>query len=168
MATREGARIGEQMGQKVQAMKQLCMGIDEKTASARPGERWSPKEIISHLCGREGVGMLPAVRAYIEQEMPEIDVHPADPSFSEARSRMTLSQLVEVFEKEYARLAELAATLTGEQLGRKAHVPAFKQAPCGEYPTLREFLGILGEHHLEYHINHMKEVLQALGISRAG
>jgi hypothetical protein len=163
MQATEGARIAENIRKNVEAMERLCRGIDEETASKRPADRWSPKEIISHLCGREGVGMLPAVRAFIEQDTPRLDLHPEDPFFTGGRGRMTFAELLDAFGKEYARLAEFVAPLSAEQLRRKAHVPAFKKAPFGEYPTLADFLGVLAEHHLEFHINHMKEILQALG-----
>ncbi|MDA8434134.1 MAG: DinB family protein [Nitrospiraceae bacterium] len=165
MEATKGAKIAGNIRKSVEAMEGLCRGTDEDTASKRPAGRWSPKEILSHLCGPEGVGMLPAVRAFIDQDTPRLDLHPEDPFFTEGRSRMTFEELLALFGKEYARLAEFVGTLTEEQLGRKAHVPVFEKAPCGQYPTLAGFLGILAEHHLEFHINHMKEVLQALGVS---
>jgi hypothetical protein len=53
-----------------------------------------------------------------------------------------------------------------EQLGRKAHIPALKESPMGEYPTLGAFVGSLAEYHIAFHIDHMKEVLR-LYISNA-
>jgi hypothetical protein len=147
-------------------MESLCRGVGEDVASKKPADRWSPKEIISHLCGREGIGMLPAIRSFIEQETPLLDLHPEDPFFTGSRARMTFAELLDRFGREYEQIAEFVAPLSAEQLQRKAHVPVFKNAPMGEYPTLADFLGVLAERHLEFHINHMKEILQALGVSK--
>ena len=163
MEERKGARFAKTIRKNVQEMEGICGDVDEETATKRPADRWSPKEILSHLCGREGVGILPAVRAYVEQDTPRLDLHPEDPFFTEGRSRMTFAQLLAAFGNEYARLAEFVSALSDEQFARKAHIPAFKKAPFGEYPTLEDFLGVFGDRHLEFHINHMKEILQALG-----
>lgn len=165
MPATEGERIAESIRKNVKAMERLCSRVDETTASKRPADRWSPKEIISHLCGREGIGMLPAVRSFIEQDTPKLDLHPEDPFFTGSRARMTFSGLLDTFGREYRQIADFVADLSAEQLQRKAHVPAFKDAPMGEYPTLTDFLGLLAERHLEFHITHMKEILQALGVS---
>jgi len=166
MPTTDSERIAESIRKNVEVMERLCSGVDEATASKKPADRWSPKEIISHLCGREGIGMLPAVRSFIEQDTPRMDLHPEDPFFTGSRARMTFSGLLDTFGREYRQIADFVADLSAEQLQRKAHVPAFKDAPMGEYPTLADFLGVLAEHHLEFHINHMKEILQALGVLR--
>ncbi|MDA8104587.1 MAG: hypothetical protein M0Z71_04330 [Nitrospiraceae bacterium] len=166
MPASEGTRIVRSIRKNVEAMERLCSGVDEVTTSKRPADRWSPKEIISHLCGREGIGMLPAVRSFIEQDTPRLDLHPEDPFFTGSRARMTFSGLLDTFGREYRQIADFVADLSAEQLQRKAHVPALKDAPMGEYPTLSDFLIVLVEHHLEFHINHMKEILQALGVLR--
>jgi len=162
----EGAKIAENIRKNLEAMERLCRGLDEETASRRPVGRWSPKEIISHLCGREGAGISAAVSAFIKQDTPKLDLHPEDPFFTGGRARMTFKALLDAFGKEYASLAQFVASLSEEQLRRKARVPAFKETPFGEYPMLADFLGVLGEQHLEFHINHMKEILQALGAAR--
>jgi hypothetical protein len=165
MPTAEGTRIAGSIRKNVEAMEKLCRGVDEQTASKRPADRWSPKEIISHLCGREGIGMLPAVRSFIEQDSPRLDLQPENPFFTGSRARMTFSGLLDAFGREYRQIADFVAGLSVEQLQRKAHVPVFKETPMGEYPTLADFLSVLAEHHLEFHITHMKEILQALGVS---
>ncbi len=165
MSAAESARIAASIRKNVEAMERLCRGVGEETASKRPADRWSPKEIISHLCGREGIGMLPAIRSFVEQDTPRLDLHPEDPFFTDSRARMTFAELLDAFGKEYGKIADFVAPLSAQQLQRKAHVPVFKNAPIGEYPTLADFLGVLAQHHLEFHIKHMQEILQALGIS---
>jgi hypothetical protein len=165
MPTAEGAKIAESIRKNIEGMERLCKGLEEETASKRPADRWSPKEIISHLCGPEGIGMMPALRSFLEQDTPRVDLKPEDPFFTGSRTRMTFHELLAAFGKEYRQMADFAAGLSGEQLGRKAHIPIFKETPMGEYPTLADFLSGLGEYHLEFHIDHMKEILQALGVS---
>jgi hypothetical protein len=162
----EGQRIAASIRKNVEAMEHLCRGVDEETASKSPRGRWSPKEIISHLCGPEGTGLLTAVRLFIEEDTPKLDLRPEDPFFTGERARMSFRALLDLFGEEYASLAGFVAPLSAEQLGRKAHAPAFKDTPFGEYPTLLDFLGVLAEDHLEFHIKHMKEILKALGAGR--
>ncbi len=79
---------------------------------------------------------------------------------------MSASELVKEFEGEYDRVTELVAGLSDEQLARTAHVPAFKETPLGEHPTLQSFVMALAERHIGFHIEHMKEVLAELAASK--
>ena len=164
MATAEGIRLSQVIRPKMEQFRELCKEIDEKTASRAPEGRWSPKQIISHLCGPEGVGYLPSMQAFLEKDTPRLDIKPEDPFFSENRSRMTLLELLSEFTREYNRVVEFAKGLTEEQLARKAHIPLLKETPIGEYPTLAQWIGAIGGYHLGFHIDHMKEILQALGV----
>jgi len=158
----ESVQLAQGVRHKVEEMKSLCAGIDEETAARAPSGRWSPKQIISHLCGREGVGGIAIIRTILEQDTPRVDIEAANPFYTESRASMTLGELLMQFEREYLQIAQLVEGLTAEQLGRKAHIPLLKETPMGEYPTLAEFVGAISEYHMDFHIKHMREVLEAL------
>jgi hypothetical protein len=164
MATPEGAQLAQGIRQYVEEFKKLCEGLDEEITNKAPLDRWSPKQVVSHLCGPEGTGMIPTVQAILEQDTPRLDIEAENPFFTGKRALMTMAELLAEFEEEYGRLAEIVEGLTTEQLNRKAHIPLLKESPFGEYPSLAEWIKVLTEYHTGFHINHMKEILQELGV----
>ncbi len=164
MPTSKAAQLSELIHQNVAAFKEVCEGIDEETASRGPADRWSPKEIVSHLCGPEGTGMMPTFSVFVEKDVPRLDIEAENPFFSETRARMTFAELLAEFEKEYGSIAEFVEGLSEEELNRKAHVPLLKETPVGEYPTLAAWVRTIGEQHLGSHIDHMRAILKSLGV----
>ena len=159
----DGKDLSQIVLKKTEEFTKLCEGIDEGTASKAPNGRWSPKEIVSHLCGPKEGGLLFAIKAFVEQDTPELPLHPGDSFFSDERVRMPFSALLAQFQKQYREAAAFVAGLSPEQLGRKARIPALKESPLGEYPTLAVFIQGIAEHHIGYHVDHMREILTALG-----
>ena len=104
---------------------------------------------------------------FLDRETPRIDIEPENSFFSETRARMPFTQLLAEVEREYNRISAFAAGLSGEQLGRNAHIPLLKNSPFGEYPTLETWIGLIGgleESHLQFHLGHMREIIQELGV----
>jgi hypothetical protein len=162
MPSQEGVELSRIVLKKIEELRSVCLKVDERTASSAPQDRWSPKEILSHLCGPEGVGLMPLVRAFLEEDIPRLDMEPAKTYFTGKRSQMTFAELLAEFEHTYGQMADFVAPLPEEQLARKAHVPMFKETPIGEYPTLAMFVRGIADFHIGDHINHLKEILEAL------
>ena len=166
MATSRGNQLAQEIRQKVAALKQVCQGVDENLASRAPTDGWSPKQILSHLCGPEDVGHLPILRAFVDSDTPMIDLITDNPFFTDNRARMSVSELVAECEMNYQRVANFAAELTDEQLARKAHIPKLKDSPLGEYPTLEGMIDGLCAYHVQDHIDHLRKILASLSSNR--
>jgi hypothetical protein len=165
MATSTGIELSQNISRNIQELKHVCEGVDETTASQSSDGRWSPKEILSHLWGPEGSGHLAVLEAFLDRDTPTIDIQTENPFLSQERSRMEFAQILSEVEKEYDRISRFAAGLSGKELDRKGRFPMLKDSPLGEFVTLEAWIGLLGglgDSHLQFHINHMREILQGL------
>jgi hypothetical protein len=167
MANSKSTQLSEMIRSQAEEIKKLCTGLDEATASRAPADRWSPKQVLSHLCGPEGIGFIASLKVILEQDNPRLDIEAENPYFSESRARMTLTELLSQFDQEYSRIADLVAGFSDEQLARKAHIPLLKETPLGEHPNLAMWVEAIGQYHLAFHIDHLREILQALGVGSA-
>lgn len=119
------------------------------------------------LSGPEGTGHLPLLKAFLDSDTPTLTLDAGNPFFSENRARMSVGELVAECEKNYERVANFAAGLSEAELGRKAHIAELKDSPLGEYPTLEGMISGLGEYHIQFHIDHLREILAALAAEGA-
>lgn len=168
MATEEGTELARSIRTNIEELRKVCAGITEDIASRATEKRWSPKQIVSHITGQDGIGYIPALELILKQDTPRIDIIAEDPFFTDRRSNLTMKELLAEAAAEYAKITDLVLTLSTDQLSRKAHIPLLKDTDLGEYPTLAAFIGGLCNWHLEFHINHMKEVLKELGAPSQG
>jgi hypothetical protein len=162
MQTPEAQRLANIILEKAHEFKSLCQGVDEETASRAPAGRWSPKEIVSHLIGPGGIGLLPSFQAFLQYNTPFLDVEAGNHFFTERRAGKSFDDLLAEFDSEYDRIADFVVNLSDEQLNRKAHIPMLKETPLGEYPTLTGWCEAIGSYHLGFHIDQMREILHLL------
>jgi hypothetical protein len=167
METSRGHELAKIIHQRVADLKEVCQEVDEELAARAPADRWSPKQVLSHLCGPDGVGHLPFLQSFLDSETPLIDLVTEDPFFTEKRAAMSFSRLVAECELNYEHVARFAEKLNEVQLARTAQIPKLKDTPLGEYPTLDGMIYGLGEFHLQSHIDHLREILTALGNGQA-
>ncbi len=163
MAESKAEELAGLVRQKLGDFLAIAKDLDEETASRAPEGRWSAKQIVSHISGPDGIGYLPMLQGFLDQDTPRFDIEAENPYFTDRRAQMTFAALLAEFEKEYSRIADFAAGLSTDQLNRKAHVPLLKETPLGEYPTLAEWISALVDYHVGFHIDHLKEIRGALG-----
>jgi len=164
MADFRGEELAGLVRQKMGEFLDLSKDLNEETASRAPEGRWSPKQIVSHISGPDGIGYLPMLQGFLDQDTPRFDIEAENPYLTDRRAGMTFTALLAEFEKEYSRIADFAAGLSPDQLKRKAHVPLLKETPLGEYPTLTEWISALVDYHVGFHIDHLREIRGALGV----
>lgn len=161
MATTTGSKVAGEIREKIDALVALGREIDVQTLSRAPEGRWSPQEILSHILGADG-GYRPLFQAFLDADMPTLNIGVEKTYLSEERQGMDAGALCDAVRREYEAMAAFAEGLSEEQLSRKARIPQLKQSPLGEYPTLGALIAGLGRYHLQFHIDHLREVLDAL------
>jgi hypothetical protein len=164
MADAKAEELARLVRQKMGEFIALSKGLNEETASRAPEGRWTPKQIVSHISGPDGIGYLPMLQGFLDQDTPRFDIEPENPYFTDRRSRLTFAALLAEFEREYSRIADFAAGLSSDQLNRKAHVPLLKETPLGEYPTLAQWIAALVDYHIGFHLDHLREIREALAV----
>ena len=163
MTTPTGIQIADAIRQKMTELKKSCAGISETTAASAPEGRWSPKEILSHILGADENTHVRLFQMILDKDTPTIEINPGNAFFTEARAKMPFGALLSEVEREYERIALFALNLTDAQFARSAHLPALKDSPLGEHPSLAALIRGFGEFHVQMHIDHLHEVLQELG-----
>lgn len=162
MATAQGMQLISLLNTHMADFKAACENIDDMMASQAPEGRWTPKEILSHLCGPEGIGFLDGIRRFVEEDTPRIDMVPEQTFMNARRAASSFAALLADMVAEYARIADYLATLSDDQLARKAHIPMLKESPFGEYPTLALWVQAMADYHIAFHRDHLLEIVREL------
>ncbi len=146
---------------KVEEIKQAASGISEEKASRKPAEgEWCIKEVLSHLSGEENANAMYRFKRILEEDTPTLDLTPGVSAYDDQREQAPVSQLLSSVETQYFELSKLLNNLSEDQLGRKAHVPALKGSPFGEYPTLGQWAGFVVNVHLAGHVQQLRNLAQ--------
>ena len=74
MTDQNGKEIARAILAKMVEFRSTCEELDEETSSRAPEGRWSPRQIVSHLCGPDGTGHLPDLKAFLKQDTPLIEM----------------------------------------------------------------------------------------------
>lgn len=162
MTTETGAKLAQAIRATVAELKAVCAGVDEALAARAPQGRWSPREILSHVTGPDESGLIPLLELFTTADTPRIELVPEQTYMSEARRAMSFARMAELAAQRYEEVARYAEGLSAEQFGRRAHVPLLKDSPLGDHPSLEAMIGGFGQYHLKMHIEHLREVLEAL------
>ena len=153
--------LQEQLENKVREIETAVTGIsDERASQARAQGEWCIKEILSHLTGSEQRTFYDGVKLFLAEDSPEIDTVPGDAYFGASRRDLSVDELLEGVTRQYRDLGAWVGNLSAEQLSRKAHMPAFKETPLGEYPTLGLWVGAIINFHLTDHVQQLKTLCE--------
>ncbi len=165
MTTSHSIELAGMIRRKAAELKEACREVDENLAARAPGDRWSPRMIISHLCGPEETGHTAFLKAFIDSDTPRLELNAGNPFYTDKRAAMSFSELLAACEANYEQVAGLVEGLNDAQLARMAHIPELKETALGEYPTLAGMINGLGEFHIQSHIEHLQEILAELATS---
>ena len=165
MATNTGTAIEESLERSVSRVRQACAGLDDVAAGRTPpGEdRWSAKQVISHLCGPETTGYIAGLKRFLDEDTPQIDMEAGNPFYSPGREQKSIDELLSDFAAEFARVADFVRPLSDDQLSRKARIPMLKESPLGEYPTLGQWVGAIAEFHVDFHLEQLGKIRNEVG-----
>jgi hypothetical protein len=162
MNIKNGKELAKEVIRKKAEFRKICEELDEETASRAPEGGWSPKQIISHLCGPEGFGYLPSLEAFLEKDLPQIGIETGNPYWTGKRSRMSLTELLADFNREYSRIAAYVEARSEEELLTRAHIPMLSESSLKEFPTLAQWVIWLSDYHIGFHSRQLQEILHML------
>ena len=151
--------LKDQLAERIRTIEQLTAGVSDEQVDKTPADgEWCIREVLSHLAGSETRSFREGLQAFLDEDTPEDEIVPGDSYLSGSRANASLSELRSAVIGQYREIGEFLGGLRDEQLGRKAHMPAFKDTPITDYPTLGLWVGAIVNYHLPAHI----EQLQAL------
>jgi hypothetical protein len=151
--------LKDQLEERIRTIEELTAGVSDEQAGQAPAEgEWCVKEVLSHLAGSEALSFREGIIAFLQQDTPEYDITPGESYFGPDRANASVSDLRDSVLTQYRQIGEAIGGLTEDQLGRKAHMPAFKDTPLTEYPTLGLWVGGIVNYHLPAHIEQLQSL----------
>ena len=158
VTSQAGSGLVDALQAKTIELEEALAGVTEEEASRPLDGDWTIRHVLSHLLGVEGSTLVERLSRFIDEDMPAIDVNVDDPSYSEARRRMSYAQLLDAVRTQYADMALFLGGRTQEHLDRRARLPEyFKDTPLTETPTLALWSMGLIQFHLAGHIAQIRE-----------
>lgn len=162
MATTTGTQLATNIRQKAAELEKAYAAVSEAAAGRAPEGHWSAKENLSHLCGPEGGDLVGFFQAFLDKDVPTLNIAPEQTHFAGKRAQMTVAELVALYRKRAEHLAAFAATLSPEQLARTAHIPQLAKSPWGDHPSLGALIDLFGVGHVQFHLDHLHKIEKEL------
>ena len=142
---------------KLRELDDALAGFSDETAGRRPADgEWCVKEALSHLCGEADALKMYGFRRFVEEDEPLIGIVTGLPYYSPERQGMSFEDLASKVRAQYGEIATYLASLSQEQLERKARVPLLKDTPFGENVTLAQWAQAAAQFHVTDHINQIR------------
>jgi hypothetical protein len=149
--------LKDQLAERIRTIEDLTAGLTDAQADTAPAAgEWCVREVLSHLAGSESRSFYEGLQSFLAQDTPDYEITPGDSYLNALRSGQTIGDLRQSVLNQYGRIGDWVGALTDEQLGRKAHMPAFKDTPLGEHPTLGLWIGAIINYHLPAHIQQLQ------------
>jgi hypothetical protein len=144
--------LQRQLEDKVQ---QIEDAVEHAGKAPAPGE-WSAREVLTHLAGAEAQTFYEGCQKFVAEDTPRLDITPGDAYMSDSRKEATIDELLAAVVGQYRELSKWVGSLSEADLARTAQLPAFKDTPLGEYPSLGLWIGGIINFHLPDHIQQLQ------------
>lgn len=147
----------QQLEAKVREIEQVVSGMSDDKASQAPAPgEWCVKEVLTHLSGSEAQSFYAGLQRFVNEETPRLDLTPGETYLTPTRENAPVDELLASVLTQYGDIGKWIGKLSDADLLRKAHMPAFKETPLSEYPTLQLWIGAIINFHLTAHVQQLQ------------
>lgn len=164
MTTKVGSDLAAVLHQRADEIVAACAGLDDDATARRPAPGvWCVREHLSHLHGGDRDTYLDGIRHVVLEGVTELEVVPSITHYSVDRRDYPFVAMVEAVSGQYREIAEMAAAMDDEQIGRRVRIELLTDTPFGAEPTMGQWLMAIADMHLPGHIADIRETRTALG-----